>query len=103
MNHGAGPDRCHRLEQLREERSIESDFVPGHVNNDYAELQRFEVVLVLESPISGDQYVALQLLHQYMVFQVLPAEIEKGPYLMVGECFDQTRIDRGVYYDAHAS
>ena len=83
MNHFAGPDRRHRIEQLREERSIERDFVPGHMNNDDAERQCLEIVLVLESPISGDQYIALQLLHQYMVFQVLPAEIEKGLDLVV--------------------
>ena len=103
MNHIASPDRRHRLQQLREERSIESNFVPGHMNNDDAERQCLEIVLVLESPISGDQYIALQLLHQYMVFQVLPAEIEKGLHVMVWERFDQPRIDGGVYNDAHAS
>jgi len=36
MNYIASPDRCHRLQQLREERPIESDFVPGHMNNDDA-------------------------------------------------------------------
>jgi hypothetical protein len=40
MKHLASPDRRHRLKQLREERSIESDFVPGYVNNDDAERQR---------------------------------------------------------------
>ena len=103
MNHVAGPDRRHRLEQLREERSIESDFVPGHVNNDDAERQDLEVVLMLESAIGGDEDVTLQLLHQHMVFQVLPAEIEKGLDFMVRERFDQPRIDGGVYNDAHAS
>ncbi len=103
MNHFAGPDLRHRIEQLREERSIESDFVPGHVNNDDAERQCLEIVLVLESPIGRDQYIALQLLHQYMVFQMLPAEIEKGLHVMVRERFDQSRIDGGVYNDAHAN
>ena len=39
MNQLASPDRRHCLEQLREERSIESDFIPGHMNNDDAERQ----------------------------------------------------------------
>ncbi len=38
-----------------------------------------------------------------MVFQVLPAEIEKGLDLMIRERFDQPRIDASVYNDAHAS
>ena len=39
MNHIAGLDRRHGLEELREEWPIESDFVPGSVNNDDAERQ----------------------------------------------------------------
>ena len=103
MNHFAGPDRRHRIEQLRENRSIESDFVPDHMNNDDAKRQSLEIVLMLESPIGGDQYVALQLPHQYMIFQVLPPEIEQGLDVMVWERFDQPWIDGGVYNDAHAS
>jgi len=103
MNHFAGPDRRHRIEQLREERSIESDFVTGHMNNDDAERQCLEIVLMLESPIGGDQDIALQLLHQHMVFQLLPAEIKKGLHVMVRKRFDQPWIDGGVYNDAHAS
>ena len=34
---------------------------------------------------------------------MLPAEIEKGPDVMVRERFDQPWIDAGVYNDAHAS
>jgi hypothetical protein len=60
MSHLASPDRCHRLEQLREERSI-------------------------------------------VVFQILPAEIEKGLDVMVRERFGRPRIDGGVYNDAHSS
>jgi hypothetical protein len=62
-----------------------------------------QVVLVLESAISGDEYITLQLLHQHVVFQMLPAEIEKGPDVMVRERFDQPWIDGGVYNDAHSS
>jgi len=60
-------------------------------------------VLVLEAAVSGDEYITLQLLHQHVVFQILPAEIEKGLDVMVRECFDQPGIDGGVYNDAHAS
>jgi hypothetical protein len=60
-------------------------------------------VLVLESPIDGDEYITIQLLHQHMVFQQLQAEIKKGLNVMVRECFDQPRIDAGVYNDAHAN
>jgi hypothetical protein len=103
MNRGASPARSDRLEQLREERSIESDLVSGHMNNDDPERQRLEIVLVLESAIGGDEHITLQALHEHMVFQVLPAEIEKGLDLMVRERFDQPWIDGGVYNDAHAS
>jgi len=48
---------------------------------------------VLESAIGGDEH---------MVFQTLPAEIEKGLDLMVRKCFDQPRINGCVYNDAHA-
>lgn len=73
------------------------------MNNDDAERQSLEIVLVLEPPISGDQHIALQLLHQYMIFQVLPPEIEKALDAMIRERFDQSWIDGGVYYNAHAS
>jgi hypothetical protein len=73
------------------------------VNNDDAERQRLYVVLVLESAIGGDEYITRQLLHEHMVFQMLPAEIEKRLDAMVRECFDQPRIDGGVYNDAHSS
>jgi hypothetical protein len=51
----------------------------------------------------GDEYITLQLLDQHMVFQLLPAEIEKRLDMMVMERFDESRIDAGVYNDAHAS
>ena len=54
-------------------------------------------MLVLKSLIGGNEYVTIQLLHQHMVFHVLPTEIEKGPDVIVRECFDQPRINRGVY------
>ena len=73
------------------------------MNDDDAERQCPEVMLVLESPISGDQYVALQLPHQYMIFQVLPPEIEQGLDVMVRERFNEPWIDGGVYNDAHVS
>ena len=73
------------------------------MNNYNSERQRSEIVLVFESPVGGDEYIALQLLHQYMIFQMLPAEIEERPHLMVRERFNQQRIDAGVYDDAHAS
>ena len=73
------------------------------MNDEDPERQSLEIMLVLESPISGDQYLTLQLLHQYMVFQVLPAKIEKGLYMMVWKRFDQPWIDGGVYNDANAS
>ena len=58
---------------------------------------------MFESVIGGDEYIPLKLLHQHMVFQMLPAEIEKGLRVMVRERFDQSRVDGGVYNDAHAS
>lgn len=61
------------MEQFREERSVKGDFVPGDVDDDYAESERFEIVLVLESPIGGYECVTFQVLNQDMVFQVLPA------------------------------
>jgi len=73
------------------------------MNDDDAERQSLEIVLVLESPIGGDQHVALQLFHQYMIFQVLQPEIKKGLDVMIRERFDQSWIDGGVYNDAHAS
>ncbi len=103
MNHFAGPDRRHRIEQLREERSIESDFVPGHMNNDDAERHGLKIVLVFKTPIGSDEYITCQSLHQHMVFQLLPAEIKKRLDVMARKRFDQTWIDGGVYYDAHAS
>ena len=103
MNNFAGLDRRHRFEQLREERSIRSDFVPGHMDNDDAERQQLEIVLMLETPIGGDKYIALQLLHQRMVFEVLPSGIKKSVDVVVRESFDHPRIDAGVYNDAHAS
>lgn len=39
MNHVTRPDSRDRFEELREQRSIESDFVPGHMNDDDAERQ----------------------------------------------------------------
>ena len=60
-------------------------------------------MLVLEFPVGGDEYIALQLLHQHMVFQMLPAEIKKGPDVMFRESFNQPRINAGVYNDAQAS
>jgi len=103
MNHLARPDRRHRREQLRVKGSIESDLVPDDMNNDDAERQRPEIVLVFKSPIGGDQYIALQLLQQHVVLQMLPTEIKKCLDVMLRECFDQPRIDGGVYNDAHAS
>ena len=61
------------------------------------------MVLVLESPIGGDEYITLQALNQNMVLQMLPAEIGKGLDVMVRECSDQSRIDGSVYDDAHSS
>ena len=58
---------------------------------------------MFESVIGGDEYIALQLLYQHVVFQMLPAKIEKSQDVMIGERFDQPWIDRGVYDDAHAS
>jgi hypothetical protein len=103
MNDIARPDRRKRLEQLRKKGSIESDFVARHVNNYNAERQCFEIVLVLETAISCDEHFTLELFHQHMVLQVLPAEIEKGPDVVFRECFNQPRIDGGVYDDAHAN
>jgi hypothetical protein len=103
MNHVASPDRCHGLQQLWKERSIENDLVPGHMNNNDAERQRFEIVLMLKSAIGGDEYITLQLPDQHMVFPMLPAEIEEGLDLMIRERFDQPRIDASVYDDAHSS
>ena len=60
-------------------------------------------MLMLESPISGDQYITFQLLHQHMVFQMLPAGIKKGLDVMVRERFHQPRINARVYNDAHIS
>jgi hypothetical protein len=60
-------------------------------------------VLVLESAIGGDEYIALQLLHQHIVFQMLQAEIEEGLDVMPSESFNQSWIDGSVYDDAHAS
>ena len=73
------------------------------MNDDDTERQCLEIVLVLESPIGRDEYITLQLFHQYMVFQMLPAEIEKGLRVVVRKRFDQTWIDGGVYNDAHAN
>ena len=103
MNHLTSPYRRNCIEQLQEHRSIESDFVPGHMNDDDTERQCLEIVLVFESPIGGDEYIALQLLYQHVVFQMLPAEIKKSLDVMVRERFDQPWIDGGVYNDAHAS
>jgi hypothetical protein len=102
MNYFAGPDRRQRLEQVREERSIESDLVPSHMNNDDAERQRLKIVLVFKTPIGSNEYITHQSLHEHMVFQLLPAEIKKGLGVMARKRFDQTWIDGGVYYDAHA-
>ncbi len=60
-------------------------------------------MFVFESAIGGDEHVALQPLHQGVIFKVLPAEIEKGLDVMVGERLNQTWIDAGVYNDAHVS
>jgi hypothetical protein len=72
VDHFASPDRRYRLEQL----------VSGYMDNDDAERQGLEIVLVLESAIGGDEYITLQLIHKHMVFQALPAEIKKGPDLI---------------------
>ena len=58
---------------------------------------------MLESAIGGDEYITLHALHEHMVFQMWPAEIEKRLDLMVRERFDQPWIDGRVYNDAHAS
>ena len=57
-------------------------------------------MLVLKSAIGSDEYVAIQLLHQRIVFQMLPSEIKQCSDVIVNECFDQTWIDGGVYDDA---
>ncbi len=93
MNYFTGADPRHFLAQLRKERSIEIDLVPDHMNNDNAERQCFEIVLVLESAIGGYEYITFQLPYQHMVFQMLPAEIKKGLDLMVRKCLDQPWID----------
>ncbi len=73
------------------------------MNDDDAERQRLEIVFVLETAIGGDKYVTLQLLHQHVVFHMLPAEIKKCLNVMFPERFDQARIDASVYDDAHSS
>ena len=56
---------------------------------------------MLESTISRDEHIALQLLHQRIVFQMLPAEIKESLDILSSERFDQAWIDGGVYDDAH--
>ncbi len=46
-----------------------------------------------ESAIGGDEYIAFQLLHRHMVFQMLPAELKKGAGAMTLERFHQSRVD----------
>jgi hypothetical protein len=96
MYYLASPDRRYRLAQLREERSIEHDFIPGHMNDDDAERQRLEIVLVLESAVGGDEHFTRQLLYLHVVFQMLPTEIKKGSDGMFRKCFYDARIDAGV-------
>ena len=62
MNHVARPGRRDRLKQFREERPIESDFVPDHMNNNDPERQRLEIVLVpnSESAVGGDEYITVK-------------------------------------------
>ena len=73
------------------------------MNNHDAELQSLEIVFVLKTPISGNQYIAVQLFHQFMIFQLLPPEIEKRLDMIVRKRFYESWIDGGVYYDAHAN
>ncbi len=61
------------------------------------------MVLVFKTPIGSDEYITRQSLHQHMVFQLLPVELKQGLDVMARKRFDQTWIDGGVYYDAHAS
>ena len=58
---------------------------------------------MLESTIGSDEYITHQLLHEEMVFQMLPPEIEKSLGIVSPERLDQPRIDGGVYNDAHAN
>lgn len=51
----------------------------------------------------GDEDIALQLFHQYMIFQMLPAEIKQCMDVMANERFHQARIDGGIYDDAHTN
>ncbi len=103
MSQFASFDCLRRLEQLREERPIENDFVPRNVYDYNAERQRLQIMLVLESTIGGHEYMALKTLQEHVICQVLPAEIEKSLDIMVRKSFDQTRINTRVYYDAHSN
>lgn len=58
---------------------------------------------MLESSIRRDEHIAFQLLHQHMVFQMLPAEIKERLHLLSSERLGQAWIDGGVYDDAHNS
>jgi hypothetical protein len=73
------------------------------MNNDYAERQRLEIMLVLESRSAVINTSHSSCFASTWTFQVLPPEIEKGLDVMVRERFDQPRINGGVYNDAHAS
>lgn len=63
----------------------------------------FEIVLVLESAVRREENIAVQLLHQHMIFQILPAEIKERMDVMANERFYEAWIDGGVYDDAHAN
>ena len=58
---------------------------------------------MLESLIGRHEYFALQLLHQDIVFQMLPAEIKQCKNVIANERFHQAWIDAGVYDDAHTN
>jgi hypothetical protein len=71
------------------------------VDNDDSEGNGFEIVLVFELAIGGDEYITLQLLQQHIVFQMLPAKIKECSDVMSGESFYDAWVDGGVYDDAH--
>jgi hypothetical protein len=73
------------------------------MDNDDTESQSVKVVFVFEAAIRRHENVALELFYQYVVFEVLPPQIEKGLDLVSRERFHYARVDGRIYNNAHAN
>ena len=101
MDNVARLERFKRFEQMGVQGPLKSHLIADNMKNGDTESQRLKVVFVFEAAIRRHENVALELFYQYVVFEVLPPQIENGLDLVSHERFH----DAGgrIYNDARAN